>query len=267
MLPPMTTGWEDAVAAVEGGTAVTDAAAVLVASDDRRRAPVVPRRRHPVLGRAWPTSGRGGYHRRPFLGRRASSGWGSRASRSATVPAASSSATPLPSRSRWPGRHLGHRSRGAHRRGDRPGAPSGRRRPLRRRVHQRAPPPGVGPGPGDLRRGSAPPRRDGRRPHPGRPAPRDGDGEALRLQLDGERPLQGRRHGRRAGAARGVPPSLQAGRRRGRGLRDERLQRGQRRVVRRERPVAHRHRCGSSGASTASSSATGSSGCATPPRR
>ena len=41
-----------------------------------------------------------------------------------------------------------------------------RRRPLRRRVRERAPPPGVGPGPGDLRRGPAPPRRARRRPHP-----------------------------------------------------------------------------------------------------
>ena len=53
-------------------------------------------------------------------------------------------------------------------------AAGGRRRPLRRRVRQRAPPPGVGPSAGDLRRGPAPRRRDGRRPHPGRAAPRHG---------------------------------------------------------------------------------------------
>ena len=98
----------------------------------------------------------------------------------------------------------------------------------------------LGAGPGDLRGGSAPRRRAGRRAHPGRAAPRHGHGEALRLQLDGERPLQGRRHRRRAGAPRGVPPALQAHRRRGRGVRDERVQRGQRRVVRREPHPAHR---------------------------
>ena len=64
--------------------------------------------------------------------------------------------------------------------------------------------------------------------------------QALRLQLDGERPLPGRRHRRRPGAARGVPPALQADRRRGRRLRDERLQRRQRRVVRREPRAPHR---------------------------
>ena len=91
--------------------------------------------------------------------------------------------------------------------------------------------------------------------------------EALRLQLDGERPLHRRRHRRRGGAPRGVPPPLQADRRRGRGLRDERLQRGQRRVVRAEPDPAHRRSSATSGASTASSSATGSSACATPARR
>ena len=70
-------------------------------------------------------------------------------------------------------------------------------------------------------------------------APRDGVHEALRAQLDGERPVLGRRHGRRASAARGVPAALRAGRGRGRRIGDERLQLGERRVVRRERHAAH----------------------------
>ena len=70
-----------------------------------------------------------------------------------------------------------------------------------------------------------------------------------------------------AGAARGVPAALQADRRRGRRLGHERLQRGQRRVVRPEPRAAHATCCAASGASRASSSATGSSGCATPARR
>ena len=107
------------------------------------------------------------------------------------------------------------------------------RRPLRRRVRERAAPPGVGPGAGDLRRGSAPRRRAGRRAHPRRAAPRDGMREALRLQLDGERPLHGRHQVDEVALHEVYLPALPAHRRRGRGVRDERLQRGQRRVVRR----------------------------------
>ena len=137
-------------------------------------------------------------------------------------------------------RDVGPRPRGAHRRRHRPRAPSGRRRPLRRRLRQRAAPPGVGSGAGDLRRGPAPRRRDGRGADPRHPAPRDGVREALRLQLDGERPVHGRHRGRRGRLARGVPPALQADRRRRRRRRDERLQQRQRRVVRREPRAAHR---------------------------
>ncbi len=45
----------------------------------------------------------------------------------------------------------------------------------------------------------------------------------------------------RAGVARGVPPALRAGRRRGCGIGDERLQLGERGVVRRERHPVDRH--------------------------
>ena len=74
-----------------------------------------------------------------------------------------------------PRRDLGPRSRGADRRRDRTGAAGDRRHPLRRRVRQRAAPPGMGPGAGDLRRGPPPRRRDGRGAHSRRAAPRDGD--------------------------------------------------------------------------------------------
>ncbi len=59
----------------------------------------------------------------------------------------------------------------------------------RRGVRQRAAPSRVGSGPGDLRRGPAPRRRARRRADPRAAAPRDGVREALRLQLDGERPV------------------------------------------------------------------------------
>ena len=164
----------DAVAAVDGGTAVADAAAGLVASDDRRRAPRGASTATPVLGRA----------RRP---RAPAATTGGRSSPPASTrlghPRLRVQRRPARRRHRQrhllpghdgAGRHVGRRPRGAHRRRDRPGAAGPRRRPLRRRVRQPAPPPGVGPGPGDLRRGPAPRRRAGRRAHPGRAAPRHG---------------------------------------------------------------------------------------------
>ena len=240
MLPPMTTAWDDAVAAVRGGADADGGrrpASSSQMTDDERQWCLdgdIP------FWAGLADLGTGGYHRRPFLAARVER---------LGIPGFAFSDGPrgvvdrqrhlLPGHD-GPRRHVGRRPRGAHRRRHRPGAARRRRRPLRRRVREPAPPPGLGSGPGDLRRGPAPRRRDGRRPHPRRPAPRDGHGEALRVQLDGERPLQGRRHRRRAGAARGVPPPLQADRRRGRGLRDERLQRRERRVVRREPHAAHR---------------------------
>ncbi len=132
-----------------------------------------------------------------------------------------------------PGQHgsrrdLGPRPRGAHRRGDRPRDPSHRCGPLRRRLRERAPPPGVGTGTGDLRRGSAPRRRDGGSADSRHPASHDGLREALRVQLDGERALQGRHRGGRGRVARGLSPPLQADRRRGRRRRHERVQQRQR---------------------------------------
>ena len=67
---------------------------------------------------------------------------------------------------------------------------------------------------------------------PGRAAARHGVREALRVQLDGERPVHGGRHCRRPRAPRGVPAALPARGGRGRRERDERVQRAERRVVR-----------------------------------
>ena len=239
MLPAMTSEWDAAVAAVRAGRPPRRGRRGLVdlMTDDERHgcldgdlpfwagmADMGTRRlpQAPVPRRAGPSPG----HPRVRVQRRATRRRGRQ-------------------RHLLPGHHgprgdLGRRPRGAHRRRHRPRAARRRRRPLRRRVRERAPPPGVGPRPGDLRRGPPPPRRAGRRPHPGGATPRHGHAEALRLQLDGERPLHGRRHRRRGGAPRGLPPPLQADRRRGRGLRDERLQRGQRRVVRAEPDPPHR---------------------------
>ncbi len=119
--------------------------------------------------------------------------------------------------------------------------PGERRDVHRRRVHEPAPSSRVGSRPGDLRRGSAPRRGDGGRVHPRPAASRDGVHEALRLELDGERPVHRRRHRRRACAPRGVPAALRAGRRRRCRLGDERLQLGERRVVRSERDAPDRH--------------------------
>ena len=144
--------------------------------------------------------GRGGYHKSPFYAARVER---------LGLPGIRVQRRPAWRRRRsrhlLPGQHgsrrdLGPRPRGAHRRRDRPRAASHRRGPLRRRVRERAPPPGVGTGTGDLRRGSAPRRRDGRSADPRRAAPRDGLREALRVQLDGERALQGRHRGRRGRA-------------------------------------------------------------------
>lgn len=100
-------------------------------------------------------------------------------------------------------RDLGPRARGADRRRHRPRAARLGRGPHRCGVHQRAAPPGVGPRPGDLRRGSVPRRGDGRGADAGPAAPRDGLRQALRLQLDGERPLLRRHRGRRGRSPRG----------------------------------------------------------------
>ena len=88
--------------------------------------------------------------------------------------------------------------------------------------------------------------------------------EALRLQLDGERPLHRRHRGRRRRPPRGVPPALPPDRRRGRRVGDVGLQQRQRRVVRARTASCSPTSCATSGASRGSSSATGSSGCATP---
>lgn len=66
-------------------------------------------------------------------------------------------------------------------------------------------------------------------------AQRHGRRQALRAQQHGERPLQGGRHRRRGGPARGLPGALPQDRGRGRVGRHDRLQLGQRRVGRAER--------------------------------
>ena len=119
-------------------------------------------------------------------------------------------------------------------------AAGGRREPHRRGVRQRAAPPGVGSGAGDLRRGPAPRRRARRGADPRPAAPRDGVREALRVQLDGERPVHRRHRGRRGRAPRGVPPALPPDRRRGRRVGDVGVQQRQRRVVRAEPRAPHR---------------------------
>ena len=81
-----------------------------------------------------------------------------------------------------PGRDLG---RGPRRRGgrrDRAGDPRPRRQLLRRRVHQPAPPSGLGPGSGDLRRRPASPRGVRSRAHPRHPALGHGLRQALRAR-------------------------------------------------------------------------------------
>ena len=143
-------------------------------ADDRRREAVVPRRRCAVLG--GPHLPR---HRRlppkPVLrgSRRTARTPGLRVLR--RTPRASSSTGDVLPGDHGPRRDVGPRSRGADRRGDRPGAAGDRRHALRRRVRQRAAPPRVGSGAGDVRRGSPPRRRDRCRAHPRRAAPRDGD--------------------------------------------------------------------------------------------
>src|SRR4051794_36110128 len=67
MLPPMTTAWEDALAAIHTGTALEEAAAALVGQMDDDQ-------KHWCLDGDIPfwagmgDLGAGGYHRRPFLG-------------------------------------------------------------------------------------------------------------------------------------------------------------------------------------------------------
>ena len=107
-------------------------------------------------------------------------------------------------------------------------------------------------------------RRDGRGAGPRGAAARDGLRQALRLQQHGERPVQRRR--RRSTSARCTrstcrtsAPSCEAGV----AERDERLQLGQRRVVRAEPRRCSPRSCATSGASTASSCPTSSGDCAT----
>ena len=79
-----------------------------------------------------------------------------------------------------------------------------------------------------------------------RAAPRDGLRQALRLQLDGERPLHRRRDGRRrARCTRSTCPTSSRVVDEGVASRDERLQQRQRRVVRPEPRAAHRASCAS----------------------
>ena len=140
---------------------------------------------------------------------------------------------------------LGPRARGAGRRGDRRGDPRPGRQPLRRRLHQPAPAPGLGPGPGDVRRGA--------RRCSARWASALARGAQQHVMacvkhyacnsMENAR-FTRRRAGRRARAARGLPAALpgRRGRRRRRG--DERVQLGQRRVVRAEPHAAHRDPAG-----------------------
>ncbi len=139
------------------------------------------------------------------------------------------------------GATLRPRPRGADRPGHRRRAAGHGRHLHRGGVHEPAPPPRLGPGPGDLRRGSPPRGGAGRRPDPGPAGARDGLHEALRVQLDGGGPVPGGRDGRRTGAPRGVPAPLPPGGRPGGGLGHVGLQLGQRELVRREHRPAHRH--------------------------
>ena len=109
---------------------------------------------------------------------------------------------------RGPRRHLGPGPgvprRAGHRRGNpRPGAQHGAG-PLRERPAA----PGVGPQPGNLRRGPVVPGHDGDRLHPRHPGPGPGLREALRRQQHrGHAPDQQRGDGR-ADAAGGLRPAL-----------------------------------------------------------
>ena len=132
------------------------------------------------------------------------------------------------------GRHLGPGARGAGRRGDRRGDPRAGRQLLRRRLRQPAAPPGLGSRPGDVRRGTGAARRDRRRADPRRPAARDGVRQALRVQQHGERAVHGRRPGRRARRCTRSTCRTSAPSSRPASPRDERVQLGQRRVVRAE---------------------------------
>ena len=262
--PPMTTGWEDAVAAVEGGTAVTDAAAGLVAqmTEDERLWCLdgdIP------FWAGMADLGTGGYHRRPFraagVERLGIPGFAfSDGPRGVVVGNATAFPVTMARGATWDvdleeriGEAIGHELRavGADLYGG--VCVNALRHPAWGRAQET-----YGEDPHHLgEMGAALTRGVQRHVMATVKHFACNSMENARFKVDVTVDEQS--------APRGVPPSLQAGRRRGRGLRDERLQRRQRRVVRRERHVAHRHRCGSSGASTASSSATGSSGCATPP--
>ena len=130
---------------------------------------------------------------------------------------------------------------GAHRRRDRPRGPQLRCQLAGGGVHQPAAPPRLGPGPGDLRRRPGARGRPGGGLQPRHRAPRHRLREALRPQLDRQLPLPGGCAGQPAGAARALPaplPRLRGGRRR---LGDERLQPGERDLVRRTPRAAHHH--------------------------
>ncbi len=150
-------------------------------------------------------------------------------------------------------RELGPRAAAAGRRRDREGDPRPGRQPLGRHVRQPAAPPVVGPRAGDARRGPVPARRaGGARGRGGAGPQRDGVREALRAQLDRGDADAGGRAGRRAHAARGLPAALQAAGRRRRGLLHERLQQGERRLLRREQASPPRHPEGRVGLARAS---------------
>ena len=92
--------------------------------------------------------------------------------------------------------------------------------------------PARGPQLRELRRGPAPPERSRRGLHPRPPAARgDRRREALRGQQPGEGPLHDRRADRRAHAPGDLPAAVRGGGQAGaRGLGDDRLQQGERRV-------------------------------------
>ena len=147
---------------------------------------------------------------------------------------------------RVPGRHgprglVGPRPPAAVRGRGGEGDPRPGRHALGRRLRQPAAPPVVGPGAGDPRRGPVPPRGAVGRLGGGGPGPqRDGVRQALRAQLHRGDAHEGGRPRGRAHAARGLPAALQAPGRRGRRLLHERLQQGERRLLRREPAPAAR---------------------------
>ena len=115
------------------------------------------------------------------------------------------------------------------------GDPGPGRHAVGRGLRQPAAAPVVGPGAGDPRRGPVPPRRAVGRLGGGGPGPqRDGVRQALRAQLHRGDPHEGGRPRGRAHVARGLPAALRAPGRGERRLLHERLQPGERRLLRRE---------------------------------